>query len=466
MLFQSAGFLFIFLPVFLAAMAICPKGRIKSLVLLVFSYLFYSGAEPLFCLILILSSTVDYTCGLVIGRARTKSHKMLYLLGSLVTNLGVLGFYKYGAMLLPTISPLCKIIGLPVPSELFFKGFVLPAGISFYTFQSMSYTIDVYRNKIQPEKDILTFFNYVAFLPQLIAGPIERFENLSPQIKSFVSNQSPRHWTAGLDRIALGIVQKLFIADSCGYVVDHLAQAGTANSFASSWGLAIGFGMQIYYDFAAYTHIAIGISLICGVRLSENFLSPYQAVNIQDFWRRWHVTLSNWFRDYLYIPLGGSKKNHSRTIINVFITFSLCGLWHGAGLNFVLWGILHGLLLGGFLIYKSFFKSSQLSRLIAVIITFLFISAAWIPFRIADPALIMTLWSNMIGLNGAGSGNLLPVIDLTIIGIITILTMILPNASKRWPGSSGWFESCAIMGCAIFAIFNTPEIAKFIYFQF
>ena len=397
MVFQSAGFLFLFLPVFLLAVFASPKGTPRSVTLLIFSYLFYSGAEPFFILLLLVSSLTDYIAALRLHRAEQALQRRLWLTVSIAVNLGLLGFYKYGAWAMPSLSPYLGTLGIPVPDPEFFTGFLLPAGISFYTFQSMSYTIDVYRREITPERNLLGFCNYVAYLPQLIAGPIERFSHLAPQLSNFTSGNSRPQWSAGIDRIMLGIAQKLLIADSCGLIVDRVLQSGTSADLISSWVIAIGFGMQIYYDFAAYTHIAIGISLLMGVRLQENFNSPYQATSIQEFWRRWHMTLSRWFRDYLYIPLGGSRVGLVRTAFNILLTFLLVGLWHGAGWNYIAWGVIHGTLLAAYRYKQALFPGWKLNHYLAVAITFVCVHFAWVPFRVNDTVEIMGIWAGMLG---------------------------------------------------------------------
>ena len=455
MLFHSVGFLFIFLPLFLALVHLSTRGLSRSLLLLFFSYLFYSGAEPAFVLLLLLSSLTDFTVALRIAATSVKNQRVAWLCLSLLVNLGLLGFYKYGGWVSQMIS---------LGYSDFFQGYVLPAGISFYTFQSMAYTIDVYRKKIQPEKNLLSFCNYVAYLPQLIAGPIERYGHLAPQLESFRTKTSKPEWTAGIDRILLGISQKLILADGCGYIVDRLIQVN-ATDFFSSWAIACGFGMQIYFDFAAYSHMAIGISLLLGVRLTENFLAPYQAVNIQDFWRRWHFTLSSWFRDYLYISLGGSQRGLGRTIINVLVTFVLCGLWHGAGLNFLLWGFLHGCLLGIYRLKMAFLPKVLMPAWLAIPVTYAAVSFVWVPFRIAEWPRIASTWSGMIGLNGF-EGRAVSIIDLSVIGLLACCCFCIPHAAKRWPGSSGWQESTVLAILAAFAIVNSPSITQFIYFQF
>ena len=248
-------------------------------------------------------------------------------------------------------------------------------------------------------------------------------------------------------------------------IVDRMIQASGSADLVTSWVIAIGFGMQIYYDFAAYTHIAIGISLLLGVRLQENFDSPYQASSIQDFWRRWHMTLSRWFRDYLYIPLGGSRKGGLRTSLNILITFLLVGLWHGAGWNYVAWGVIHGVLLAAYRYKQALFPDMKLNHYLAVAITFICVQFAWIPFRVSDTLQVVDIWSGMLGMNGV-TGSGVSIIDIIFLCIVLAATLLLPNASKRWPGTLGWKESAAIASLACFAVIFTPEVSKFIYFQF
>jgi alginate O-acetyltransferase complex protein AlgI len=465
MLFQSAGFLFIFLPVFLLAVFASPKGPLRSVTLLIFSYLFYSGAEPFFILLLLASSLTDYTAALRLHRSESLLARRSWLVTSITVNLGLLGFYKYGAWAMPSLSPYLATVGIPVPDPEFFTGILLPAGISFYTFQSMSYTIDVYRRKITPERSLLGFCNYVAYLPQLIAGPIERFSHLAPQLHNFAAGNSRSQWSAGLDRILLGVAQKLLIADSCGLIVDRLLQANVTADLVTSWSIAIGFGMQIYYDFAAYTHIAIGISLLLGVRLQENFNSPYQASSIQEFWRRWHMTLSRWFRDYLYIPLGGSREGLVRTAFNILVTFLLVGLWHGAGWNFVAWGVIHGMLLAAYHCKQALFPGWKLNHYLAVVITFACVQFTWVPFRVNDTLRIIDIWAGMLGLHGIAD-RAMSILDIVFLGLVLAGTLLIPNASKHWPGAFGWKESAVLASLACFALISTPEVSKFIYFQF
>ena len=465
MLFHSPGFLLVFLPLFLAAMVLLPAGTTRAVTLLGFSYLFYSAGEPLFVLLLVISSTTDFFVALKLSVTEDLRFRRIWLLVSLVVNLGLLGFFKYGGWVLPHFAPALATIGIPTLSEDFFRGFVLPAGISFYTFQSLAYTIDVYRRDVEPERSLLSFCNYVAYLPQLIAGPIERFNQLGPQLHRFIDGRTRPQWSAGLDRILLGVFQKLVLADGCGHLVDRMLVYPGAFDLFAAWSIAVGFGLQIYFDFAAYTHMAIGVSLLLGVRLQENFLAPYQADSIREFWRRWHVTLSRWFRDYLYIPLGGSRVAGVRTVFNLLVTFLLCGLWHGAGLNFLFWGLMHGLYLGIFHTKQRIIPNWSLPHPLAVLLTFAAVSFAWVPFRVDDMFTVVKIWSGMVGVYGVGE-SVVSTTDILIVGILTLLTMIVPHAGSRWPGASGWKESLAIAGLAGFAILSSPSVTRFIYFQF
>jgi alginate O-acetyltransferase complex protein AlgI len=465
MLFHSPAFLFVLLPLSLLLLKVLPAGRARLSALFFVSYLFYSGTEPWFVVLLLASSCVDFGVALAIHASRSTATRRAWLMISIAGNLGFLGFFKYAGWLLPMVTPALARAGLPTPDPDFFRSFSLPAGISFYTFQSMSYTFDVYRGAVTPTRSLLGFCTYVAYLPQLIAGPIERYADLAPQIQALVGGRSRPDLSAGVDRLLLGIIQKLLLADACAQIVDPLVPQLVHPDFVTAWAFALGFGMQIYFDFAAYTHMAIGIALMMGVRLSENFLAPYQSASIQEFWRRWHVTLSNWFRDYLYVPLGGSRHGSIRTLANVVITFTLCGLWHGAGWNFLLWGALHGVMLGLYRVKQSLLPSLVLPRAAAVALTFTLVNAAWVPFRLRDPASVLDVWLGMIGRHGFDAAAV-SAPDLLFLGLLVTGVMLVPAAAGRWPGRSGWAESTALAAVALIAVFSAPAVTRFIYFQF
>jgi alginate O-acetyltransferase complex protein AlgI len=465
MFFQSAGFLFLFLPLTLIVAALAPPGRPRIYTLALMSYVFYSGGDPFFVILLLVSSLTDYVVAMRLDAASVQFRRRMWLIVSIAVNLSMLGAFKYGQMIIRNTQPFWAWAGIGEVSPEILDAFILPAGISFYTFQSMAYTIDVYRGKISPTTSIEGFLTFVAYLPQLIAGPIERFSNLYPQIQRFSQGLATPEWSRGLNRLALGISQKLLIADSCGLIADRLAIWDGPFDLATSWLFSLAFGMQIYYDFAGYTNMAIGVSLLFGIRLSENFLSPYRASSIQDFWRRWHVTLSSWFRDYLYIPLGGSRKGSIRTAENLVLTMALCGLWHGAGWNYVAWGFGHGVLLAANHLYRNHLSRFNMPRLLSAMVTFSVVHMLWVVFRLDNPVTVVNVWNGMLGFNGWSSAPAL-IWDIAFVTTVTVFTWAVPNCSERWPGRSGLLESVLLQGLAIFAIINSPQVHQFIYFRF
>lgn len=465
MYFQSVGFLFLFLPVALLVTHGFPSTRYRTIALLIVSYLFYSGAEPFFLLILAFSSLVDFFVADHIAKSVNHTVKKCWLSLSLLVNLALLAFFKYGALILRALTNSSDVLRQLLPDPIVFEAFILPPGISFYTFQSLSYSLDVYRGVTQPTRDLWGFLAYIAYLPQLIAGPIERFQQLYPQLQAFFQRQQHPQWSAGVYRLTVGIAQKLLLADSCGRIVDVYVTWNGTYSFTVGWLTALAFGMQIYYDFAGYSNMAIGVSLLFGVRLSENFLSPYKARNIQDFWRRWHVTLSSWFRDYLYIPLGGSRGSTLRTALNLLITFILCGLWHGAGVNFVVWGFGHGLLLAGFRISSHWFPRWCLPSALAVCLTFLCVNFLWVVFRVADAYTALNLWRGMLGLSHLGLREA-PLWDSLFLSGVIAGTWLFPNCAQLAQGKINPVTTVLLVGLAMFALLTSPQIHQFIYFQF
>ena len=333
--FNSLAFL-IFLPVVVTVYWLIPH-RVRKYWLLAASYFFYGYWNPMFLFLLLFSTAVDYFCGLGMDRYRNNSKiRKLLLLTSICMNLGLLFTFKYADFFGETVNYFCAGLGIPyrVPA----LNLILPVGISFYTFQTMSYTIDVYRGDYHAERDYITFSLYVTFFPQLVAGPIERPQDLMPQLKK------ERHFnwedfTAGVRLMMCGFFRKCVIADTCGIYANNIfGNIDGSNSLALFMG-ALMFCMQIYCDFAGYSEIANGAARMLGVRLTKNFNQPWLAVSYTDYFRRWHITLNRWFTQYLYIPLGGSRKGLKRKMINMLIVFTLSGLWHGANWTFALWGI-------------------------------------------------------------------------------------------------------------------------------
>lgn len=386
MLFNSYAYV-IFLLCALVFYSLFPN-RTRWLVLLVASYFFYMYWKPEYIILLLTSTTVDYLAAQKIASTDSKTSRKLWLWTSLLTNLGLLFLFKYLGFFIEILGLISEVNLPPDPSHEF--ELLLPIGISFYTFQTLSYTIDVYRKQYEPEKHFGKFALYVAFFPQLISGPIERAHKLLPQFNQRIRQNLP-DFLLGLKQILWGFFKKILIADKIAVIVNAVyAEHYQYNGY---WVLIATylFSFQIYCDFSGYCDIAIGTARLFGYRLSANFDKPYFAGSIKDFWRRWHITLGAWFRDYLYIPLGGNRFRYSRWYFNIMVVFAVSGLWHGAGSNFVAWGILHGLFfLIGVKTLKMRAKVYDLvginrnhatGNFIKTVITFNLVSFSWIFFR-------------------------------------------------------------------------------------
>ena len=321
--------------------AVRPSAR--GWVLLAASYVFYGAWDWRFLGLILLSTAVDFTVARGLDRTSVERRRRALLVTSIAANLGILGLFKYGGFFVASASALLARVGLePNPVLL---DIVLPVGISFYTFQTISYTVDVYRGELRAERDLATFALYVAYFPQLVAGPIERATHLLPQLRTERSRPDAEHASSALGLIVLGLVKKVVIADSLAPIVNRAYSDPGSLTALSAWAAAIGFALQIYGDFSGYTDIARGTSRLLGIELMVNFRQPYLSRNLTEYWRRWHVSLSTWLRTYLYIPLGGNRHGWRRTVRNLMITMVLGGLWHGAAWTFVLWGALHGVIL-------------------------------------------------------------------------------------------------------------------------
>jgi len=341
-IFNSFDFLFFFFTVLLLYWGPLRKSlRGQNLLLLVVSYVFYGWWDWRFLSLLFLNSLIDYFAALGIQATNSPSTRRGLLLLSLVSNLGMLGFFKYYNFFADSTARLLEVFGLH--ADPFVLQVILPVGISFYTFQTLSYTLDVYFQKMKPVRDPIVFLAYVSFFPQLVAGPIERAIDLLPQFTVPRSVTWPQI-QAGCRQVLWGLFKKMVIADSIAPQVDYVFRNCSELDGVSLFIGAFLFALQIYGDFSGYTDVAIGVAKLMGFHLSRNFAYPYFSRNIAEFWRRWHMTLSTWFRDYLYIPLGGNRVGRTRTILNILITFTLCGLWHGANWTFIMWGFLNGLM--------------------------------------------------------------------------------------------------------------------------
>ncbi|MCM1136496.1 MAG: MBOAT family protein [Clostridium sp.] len=337
MVFSSIPFLFFFLPACLILYYLVPY-KVKNYVLLAFSLIFYAWGEPVYIVLMLFASAVDYTNGLLMERfGISAGRRKLFLCASVAINLSMLGFFKYADFLVETMNVLFHLSLRPL-------GLGLPVGISFFTFQTMSYSIDLYNKKVKVEKNYFTYLTYVSMFPQLIAGPIVRFADVNRELHSRKIGWN--HFVQGTLRFMQGLFKKVLIANNVGALWETIrgAQPGEI-SVASAWLGALCFTLQLYFDFSAYSDMAIGMGRMLGFHYPENFIYPLSAVSVKDFWRRWHISLSTWFRDYVYIPLGGNRAGTAKHLRNMFVVWFLTGLWHGAAWNFVLWGLYYGVLL-------------------------------------------------------------------------------------------------------------------------
>ena len=376
MSFSSLPFLFGFLPLTLALYFAAPP-RWRNLVLLLTSLVFYGWGEPVYLGIMVLSILIDYTHGLLVERYRSRDKLARWFVAeSVILNLGLLGFFKYWDFFAENLS---RLPGITLPA----LGLPLPIGISFFTFQTMSYTIDVYRRDAPAQRDIVAFGAYVTMFPQLVAGPIVRYREVAAELKERVNTTAD--FAAGAGRFTVGLAKKVLLANSIGALWDaELAaqSAGMLTAFGGWLGIAA-YGFQIYFDFSGYSDMAIGMGRMLGFHFPENFARPYTAASVTEFWRRWHISLTTWFREYLYIPLGGSRRGTARTVRNIFIVWLCTGFWHGASWNFILWG-LHfflWLMLEKYLL-KDFLQ--RLPRWLRHAYTLLVVFAGWGIFAMED----------------------------------------------------------------------------------
>lgn len=339
MVFSSLIFLFLFLPgVKLAHFVFFKRIKLQNFILMLFSLSFYYWGEKDHIFIMLACILINYLCGLFIEQSSQPKYRRLYLLTSIVASLSLLMYFKYFNFFLSSVNNLFNLDVAGIGE------IALPLGISFYTFHALSYVIDVYWNKVKAERNLITFICYVSFFPQLVAGPIVRYSDIRHSFYCrYITRAGLRN---GILRFCFGLGKKVLIANEVARLADYaFSLPHNELTFAIAWLGAIAYALQIYFDFSGYSDMAIGLGLMFGFKYKENFKFPYNALSIQEFWRKWHISLSSWFRDYVYIPLGGSHASRIRTYANLIIIFGLCGLWHGANYTFILWGLFHGLFL-------------------------------------------------------------------------------------------------------------------------
>lgn len=415
MVFSSLEFIFLFLPLTLAVYSVVPR-QWRTPTLLVFSLVFYAWSEPRFLPLMLLTVAVDYAFGIALSRSR---RKRLWLIGAVIFNLALLGYFKYADFLL-------TLIGLPP------IGLGLPIGISFYTFQALSYVIDVYRGDAKAQTSIVAFGSYVTLFPQLVAGPIVRYTELDRQLTD--RRHSLTSVSAGISCFVVGLCKKVLLGNTAGAVWESIRDLPPdARSASLAWLGLVCFAFQIYFDFSGYSDMAIGLGRLFGFRFPQNFNYPYTAVSVTDFWRRWHITLSTWFREYLYIPLGGNRRGEGRTYLNLFIVWSATGLWHGSSLNFLLWGLYYFLFL---VLEKAFFRKAleRLPRPMSWGYTALVVLFGWLIFVFDGSSETLSLSYGVTYLgNMFGSSGFFRATDLYELSRNAILLTVMAIASTPYP---------------------------------
>lgn len=473
MLFNSLTFI-VFFAVVLTLHYMPFSWRQKKINLLLASYLFYAAWNPPFVVLIWLSTVVDWLVAHKIHQSDKQSRRRGWLMISILVNLGILGYFKYGEFLLQNWQVLMASMGIDyqVPEW----SIILPVGISFYTFQTMAYSLDVYFKRAKPGKSLLDFSLFVTFFPQLVAGPIVRPTYLIPQFE-VPKKASQKMLTWGLGLMTLGLFQKVVVADGLlAPIVDSVYGARGAVTMVDAWLGTFAFAGQIFSDFAGYSTTAIGVALTLGFSLPNNFNYPYAAIGFSDFWRRWHISLSTWLRDYLYIPLGGNRKGPVRTYINLMLTMLIGGLWHGASWTFVIWGGLHGLYLAiERRCQKAFghlaWLKAGLMPLLFGLLTYLLVNITWVFFRAQSFPQAFGLVQSMVGMNPQGK-PVLATIHMIEAALVTLLMLLAHWRMRNTTLESvvaklSWWAVGFIWACMLFLIIITQGSGDaFIYFQF
>lgn len=481
MVFPSYVFIFAFLPIVLALWLSRLPLNLRVLILTLASYVFYAWWDYRFVSLLLLSTVIDFYCGNRIHNGKTQQERKLFMLASVGSNLTILGFFKYFDFFSESVTDVLNLAGFEASPVL--TNIILPVGISFYSFQSMSYSLDIYRKQARPAETILNFAAYVALFPQLVAGPIVRYHHMSEQLRAMAHKAVSRpEFTYGVWFFVIGLSKKLLIADQVAPVANTLFDGTGVVQMGAAWAGTIAYTIQLYFDFSGYSDMAIGLGLMLGFRFPINFLSPYKSRSISEFWGRWHISLSHFLRDYLFIPLGGSRVGKMKTLRNLGIVMLLGGLWHGAEYTFVLWGLYHGILLAIDSVYTGI-RKTPLPKVVGITLTFLAVAYGWVLFRVPSMDRFWEISAGLFGLNGvenlfemgitSGTFGRLPnffdllggpttvpffVLGLGIIFFAKNTHEIKDQLSAKWAVVTGmlFFACVSVLG----------EETPFIYFQF
>ena len=468
MVFSSFPFLWIFLPVALTG-AILTQKKGGNVFLLAVSLLFYAWGEPKYIILLLLTISLNYFSGLLIDRAGSGQQKNLITGIAVIINLLLLGYFKYFNFFAESLNALFRSEFIPL------RKIALPIGISFYTFQAISYIADLCRGSIEVQRSWVDLALYISFFPQLVAGPIVKYKDISTSLRN--RTLSLDKTVSGLKRFCFGLAKKVLLANTLGYTVDEiLSHPIDELSGLLCWTAAVFYTLQIYFDFSGYSDMAIGLADVFGFNFRENFNLPYISTSIREFWRRWHISLSTWFRDYLYIPLGGNRKSTARTVINLLIVFFTTGLWHGAQWNFVVWGLFHGV----FLIMERFLPVKNNNKRPVLffkhIYTMFIVCIGWVLFRADNLSMAAAQLKQMFFPKGPGNWSFSEIVDpLTlVIFIISLLLSIgigkscVCKLQEKHPAVHEVFSETAAIICLFLSIVMLANAAHnpFIYFRF
>ena len=481
MIFPSYIFIFAFLPLVLAIWYSRLPFYVRLGTLIAASYVFYGWWDYRFVSLLIVSTIVDYYCGAAIARAGTREKKRAFLTLSIMANLALLGFFKYFDFFVGSVNTGLAQLGFQPNLPLL--NLILPLGISFYTFKSISYSFDIYRGDAEPAPDLMHFAAFIALFPELVAGPIVRYGALAVQLKHLsTARVTLPEFSNGVWLFVLGLSKKLLIADRVAPLADRLFDGSGPMQAGTAWLGSLAYTVQLYFDFSAYSDMAVGLGLMLGFRFPLNFISPYKAASIAEFWNRWHITLSHFLRDYLFIPLGGSRGRLRATMRNLLITMFLGGLWHGAAWTFVAWGLYQGVLLAGHAVWRAL-SVWRLPKYVAIALTFLAVHVGWVLFRAPNFDRAAEIYKGMLGLNGVEPlwdmgivsmtlGRLPRVVDIAggpevafFLALGLTLAFFAPN-SHSLPRRFGVLSGAAFGLLFMLCVGSLGKDTPFIYFQF
>lgn len=476
MVFASGVFLFLFLPVFLAVYYLTPV-RFRSVTILIGSGVFYAWWRVDFAVLLFAVMLWAHFVALSIGRAQERSDERAakrWMIAGVVVNLSTLGYFKYWNFGVDTLTAILLKAGMDPPQDV--ARVLLPIGISFFVFHAVSYIVDIYRRDARPVRHFADFAAFMTLFPQLVAGPVLRFKDLAWQFEN--REHSLDKFSEGARRFMIGFAKKVLIADTVAPLADA-AFALENPTAGDAWLGALAYAVQLYFDFSGYSEMAVGLGLMMGFRLIENFNHPYISASITEFWRRWHISLSTWLRDYLYIPLGGNKKGPVRTYVNLFVTMLLGGLWHGANWTFILWGAWHGMILAIERLVGVRAREGEViplpRRLVRMALTMLLVLIGWVMFKAEHVSGAMTMYGGMIGLNGGGISDAfawqisgIAAATLALAGVVVYLPPFLAARRDGSPARPGMAAQLGVIVLFLLAVTKllAQSYSPFLYFQF